>query len=177
MGEIGQGGTLYDPKRNITVKGVRFNHKCIAGAGGGFHEDGAGYRQGWGGRAFIHGGKGGIVEKRVFSVMHGTSSGTDYDKGGADGGFGGGGASGLLPGGGGGFFGGNVQGAYLYDEELKEAEGGSSYNVAQQPTITAGVHKKHGRVLVKFLGPEDLPFSSNHTDPRIPKTREEWYAD
>ena len=175
IGDRGKGGSLYDPKKNITVKILRHDHQCIAGAGGGFHEDGAGYLKGWGGKAFLHGGMGGKIKKRQFSALHGTSD-NGYDKGGADGGFGGGGASGFLPGGGGGFFGGNVRGAYLYDERRIQADGGSSYNVAMYPIITSAVHKKHGRVFVKFLGKKALPFSGNYTeDPRIPKTREEWY--
>ena len=171
IGDRGKGGSLYDPKNNITVKILRHDHQCIAGAGGGFHEDGAGYLKGWGGKAFLHGGMGGKIRKRQSSALHGTSG-----KSGADGGFGGGGASGLLPGGGGGFFGGDVRGAYMYKKWTINAGGGSSYNVAMYPIVTFGVHKKHGRVFAMFLGKEALPFSGNYTeDPRVPKTREEWY--
>ena len=172
-GKRGKGGTLYDPRRNITIKTYRIDHKCQAGAGGGFHGDGAGYLKGWGGRAFLHGGKGGFIRKRKFSVTYGTSD-DGYDQGGANGGFGGGGASGLLPGGGGGFFGGNVKGAYLYDIGYKKAEGGSSYNKAMHATITPAVHKKHGRVFAKYIG--DTP-DDQTIDSRIPKTREQWYAE
>ena len=171
IGDRGKGGRLYDPKNNITVKILRYGHQCIAGAGGGFHEDGAGYLKGWGGKAFLHGGMGGKIRKRQFSALHGMS-----DKSGADGGFGGGGASSLLPGGGGGFFGGDVRGAYMYKKWAIHAVGGSSYNVAIYPIITSGVHKKHGRVFVMFLGKEAIPFSGNYTeDLRVPKTFEKWY--
>lgn len=175
--KVGKGGHLFDPQRNITVIHVRDDHACMAGAGGGFHKNGAGYLPGWGGKAFEHGGNGGSIKRRTFNVMTGTSD-SGYDKGGADGGFGGGGASGLLPGGGGGYTGGSVRGAYLYDKTYKVADGGTSYNRALYPTVTPGVHKKHGRVFIKFLGPEILPFHANQTtDPRIPRTREDWYKE
>lgn len=175
--EIGKGGHLYDPQRNITIMKTSQNHACIAGAGGGFHRDGAGYLKGWGGKAFEHGGKGGFIRRRKFNLVTGDSD-NGYDKGGANGGFGGGGASGLLPGGGGGYIGGSVRGAYLYDKTYKVAEGGTSLNRALYPTTTPGVHKKHGIVFVKFLGTKSLLFHANQTtDPRIPKTKEDWYKE
>ena len=156
-GQAGGGGKLYSTGNEKLFESSVGGHYVIAGAGGGFQENGVGFNEAFGGKSFFNGGKGGKPSsKSSRGISHGDRS---------EGGFGGGGSGALLPGGGGGFSGGGVVGcwrkAFCAKGAGGTAEGGSSINNGFSPINVAAAHRGNGKVFITLLSKEAPPSVEN----------------